>query len=298
MDSEKRQRIIIRTTLVGSVVNLVLVAFKLLAGFLGRSSAMIADGIHSLTDLVSDFMVLIFVKLSSKPQDETHDYGHGKFETLASASVGLLLLAVGIGLLYDGVIRTIGFFNGESIAQPGMIALWAALISILAKEALYHYTIYKERGLNSPAMVANAWHHRSDALTSVATLIGIGGAILLGSKWAVLDPITAAFVSIFIIKAACKPLKGSFDQLLERSLPEEQKREIEQIVLSTPDVCGMHRLRTRPLGNCIAIEMHIKLRGDMTLVEAHDVASAVESRLREHFGPNTHISVHMEPEKK
>ncbi len=293
--TSSRERDIYRVTIIGSIVNLLLLIFKFIAGFAGHSSAMIADAVHSLSDFFSDIVVIVMVRLSAKPEDKDHDYGHGKYETLASLIVGLMLAIVGLGIFYNGVSTTIAFFNGESIGQPSWIALIAAIVSIFAKEGIYRYTIYKERAIHSSALIANAWHHRSDALTSVAALVGIGGAMILGSKWAVLDPIAAAVVSIFIIKAAYDLIKPNLDELLEKALSEEQKQGISKIVLDTPGVVGMHRLRTRRVGNNLAIELHIKMDGNMSLRQAHEIATEVEKRLKQAYGNDIHTGIHMEP---
>lgn len=293
--TSSRERDIYRVTIIGSFVNLLLLIFKFIAGFAGHSSAMIADAVHSLSDFFSDIVVIVMVRLSAKPEDKDHDYGHGKYETLASLIVGLMLAIVGLGIFYNGVSTTIAFFNGESIGQPTWIALIAAIVSILAKEGIYRYTIYKERAIHSSALIANAWHHRSDALTSVAALVGIGGAMILGSKWAVLDPIAAAVVSIFIIKAAYDLIKPNLDELLEKALSEEQKQGISKIVLDTPGVVDMHRLRTRRVGNNLAIELHIKMDGNMSLSQAHEIATEVEKRLKQAYGNDIHTGIHMEP---
>ncbi len=293
--TSSRERDIYRVTIIGSIVNLLLLIFKFIAGFAGHSSAMIADAVHSLSDFFSDIVVIVMVRLSAKPEDKDHDYGHGKYETLASLIVGLMLAIVGLGIFYNGVSTTIAFFNGKSIGQPTWIALIAAIVSILAKEGIYRYTIYKERAIHSSALIANAWHHRSDALTSVAALVGIGGAMILGSKWAVLDPIAAAVVSIFIIKAAYDLIKPNLDELLEKALSEEQKQGISKIVLDTPGVVGMHRLRTRRVGNNLAIELHIKMDGNMSLRQAHEIATEVEKRLKQAYGNDIHTGIHMEP---
>ena len=293
--TSQRQKKIYKATLVGSFVNILLVVFKFLAGFLGKSSAMVADAVHSLSDLLSDFVVIVFVRISGKPVDENHDYGHGKYETLATIIVGIILGIAGIGLLVDGVMQSINFFRGQALPRPGQLALWAAVISIVLKELLYHYTMYVDKSVDSSALRANAWHHRSDALTSVGTLIGIAGAMFLGPKWRVLDPMAAVFVSVYIIKAACELSKPAFEELLEISLPVEQKAEIEKIVMTTPGVLMMHNLRTRRIGMNIAVECHIKLNADLTLREAHDIATDVENRLKARYGKGSFINIHMEP---
>lgn len=282
-------------TLAGSVVNLLLLAFKFVAGFVGHSSAMIADAVHSLSDFITDVIVIVFVRIAGKPVDEDHEYGHGKYETLASVIVGIMLAVVGVGLAVNGVEKTIAFFKGEPLESPGMIALVAALLSIFAKEVLYQYTVIRGRKLNSPALVANAWHHRSDAMTSIATLIGIGGAMLLGQRWNVLDPLAAVVVSVFILKAAFSLMKPGVDELLEKSLPDKDKNEIAAIMTATPGVVAFHRLRTRRIGSKVAIDAHVKMDGSLSLRQAHDIASEIERSLKQRFGPDTYIGIHMEP---
>ena len=293
--AEKREKEIYKVTLVGGVVNFLLMVFKFVAGIVGHSSAMIADAVHSLSDFVTDIIVVVFVHISGKPVDADHDYGHGKYETLASVIVGLLLAFVGIGLAWNGIEKAVGFFKGEPLPSPGFIALLAALVSILFKEGLYQYTVRAGRRLNSSAVVANAWHHRSDAMTSLATLVGIGGAMFLGPKWNVLDSIAAIVVSGFILKAAYSLMKPGIDELLEKSLSENDKREIASAIYSTPGVKGFHRLRTRRIGPKVAIDAHIKMSSSLSLKEAHEIASEVERRLKSKYGSDTYIGIHMEP---
>ena len=198
----KREKEIYKVTLVGSAVNVVLLVFKFVAGIVGHSSAMIADAVHSLSDFVTDVVVLVFVKISSKPKDKTHDYGHGKYETLALTIIGIALLAVAIGIIVNGATKIALWLDGTELEAPKMLAFWAAIVSIVLKEAVYRYSIIKAKSLNSKAVEANAWHHRSDALSSVGTAIGIGGAIFFGQKWTILDPIASVVVGAFIIKVA------------------------------------------------------------------------------------------------
>lgn len=290
-----RERQIYKVTIVGSIANVFLLIFKFVAGIIGHSSAMIADAVHSLSDFISDIVVLIFVRLAGRPEDADHAYGHGKYETLASVIVGLLLMIAGFGLFADGVVDTVAFFNGVAIESPNVWALSAAIISILLKEGLYHYTVIYGRRLSSPALVANAWHHRSDSITSIATLIGIGGAMILGPRWNVLDPIAAVIVSCYIVKAAWSLMKPSVDELLEKALPVAQQHVIEEVILTAPGVVSVKRLRTRRIGSNISIEATVRADGDISLRQAHTIASDVERRLRDEFGPGTFISVHMEP---
>ena len=292
-----RERGIYKVTIIGSSVNFLLLVFKFVAGFMGHSAAMLADAVHSLSDFVTDLVVIVFVRISNKPQDKTHDYGHGKYETLATAIIGLLLLVVGFGILWNGASSIYAFIKGQQLEKPGMVALIAALVSIVAKEILYQYTVIEGKKLDSQAVIANAWHPRSDALSSIGTAIGIGGAILLGENWRVLDPVAAVIVSFFIIKVAIQLLIPCVDELLEKSLPDEVEKEIEQALLSFPGVSEPHHLRTRRIGSYYAIEVHVRMDGNITLEEAHVTATAIEHRLKDIFGEGTLINIHVEPKK-
>lgn len=292
-----RQKETYRVTIAGSIINILLLAFKFAAGILGHSAAMIADAIHSLTDFVTDAIVLIFVRLGSKPTDRDHDYGHGKYETLASAIIGVSLLVVGMMICYSGVTKTYHAMCGEPLQQPGFIALAAAVASVVLKEWAYRFTVRVGRRCHSEAVVANAWHHRSDALSSVGTTVGIGGAIILGEKWAVLDPLTAIVVSFFIMKAAWSVLSKAVGELTDGSLPKETEDEIESIVSEDKEVSVVHNLCTRRIGNRIAIEMHVRMPGETSLYVAHHHATEIEKRLKQRFGADTHISIHLEPVK-
>ena len=294
---EPRERGIYRVTLWGSLVNFLLVIFKFAAGVLGHSAAMLADAVHSLSDFLTDVVVVVFVRISSKPQDKGHDYGHGKYETLATAFIGMALLGVGLGICWNGLKAITAYLQGEPLSPPGLLALLAALLSIGSKEVLFHYTVQQGRKLGSPVVIANAWHHRSDALSSIGTAVGIGGAILLGPKATVLDPLAAVVVSFFIGKVAVQLLRPCLDELLEKSLPDSVETEIEQLVLSFPGVSEPHHLRTRRIGNHYAIELHVRMDGNLTLRQAHETASAIERRLKERYGAETHVGIHVEPVK-
>lgn len=294
---DNRERKIYKVTVLGSVINVLLVILKLAFGIIGRSSAMVADAVHSLSDLITDVVVIVFVKLSNKPQDKDHDYGHGKYETLATAFIGLALLAVGVMILYGGVEKIFAALRGEPLPEPGMIALIAALLSIVLKEWCYRFTVKVGRDTGSQAVVANAWHHRSDAFSSIGTALGIGGAIFLGERWTVLDPIAAVVVSVFIIKTSLSLMRQASDELLEKSLPDETERKIKDIAESEDGVSGIHNIRTRRIGNRISIEMHLRMPGDITLYEAHRRATEIERNLRCQFGADTYISLHIEPLK-
>lgn len=294
----ERDKKVYRVTLLGSVVNLLLLVFKFVAGVLGHSAAMIADAVHSLSDFVTDLIVIVFVKISSKPEDADHAYGHGKYETLASCIIGLALIVVGVMMGYNATVKIVDVVrNGTELASPGIIALAAAVLSIVLKEWMFHITRKVAREVDSPAVEANAWHHRSDALSSVGTAIGIGGAVLLGSKWAVLDPIAALVVSVFIVVQAAKILSDAIDQLMEKSLPRDVEQRICEIVYEEEGTSDIHHLRTRKIGSQISIELHVRMNGYLTLREVHDKSIAIEKRLRAAFGDSTYINLHVEPLK-
>lgn len=292
-----REREIYRVTLVGSAGNVALLTFKFMAGVLGHSSAMIADAVHSLSDFITDVIVLAFVHVSAKPQDKSHDYGHGKYETFATFIIGLAILAAAIGIIVTGVAKLVDWMGGEQLPAPGWLALAAAVTSIVVKEILYRYTAGSGKRLDSQALVANAWHHRSDALSSIGTTVGIGGAILLGNRWTVLDPLASVVVGLMLVKVSIDLLRSSTSELTEHSLSTEVENEIEAIIRSFPDVSEPHNLRTRRIGNRIAIEVHVRMPGNMPLSVVHDRATAIERRLRDRFGKQTHVSIHMEPVK-
>lgn len=297
VSASERERAIYRVTFAGGGINVLLLVLKFVAGILGGSAAMIADAVHSLSDFLTDVVVLVFVKLSNKPSDEDHDYGHGKYETLATALIGVALLAVGVMILYNGVTKTWASVQGEQLPTPGWVALIAAVLSVVLKEWAYQFTVRVGRRVGSQAVVANAWHHRSDAFSSIGTSIGIGGAIVLGSKWAVLDPLAAIVVSFFILKAAWGLIRQSTAELLEASLPKNMEDEIIGLVCEESLAGEVHNLRTRRIGNRIAMEMHVRMPGGMTLYEAHRHATSIEQRIRRRFGQDTLVTLHLEPLK-
>lgn len=292
-----REREIYKVTLWGSVANVALLTFKFIAGVMGHSSAMIADAVHSLSDFITDVIVLAFVHVSAKPQDVSHDYGHGKYETFASFIIGLALVAAATGIIVSGITSLVQWTGGKQLEAPGWLALVAALVSIVVKEVLYRYTARSGKRLDSQAMVANAWHHRSDAWSSIAAAVGIGGAILLGERWTVLDPLASIVVGGLLVKVAVGLMRSSVDELTEHSLPTDVEKEIEDIICSFPDVSEPHNLRTRRIGNRLAIEAHVRMDGNLPLSVVHDRATAIERRLRDRFGKQTHVSIHMEPVK-
>ena len=295
--TDKRAKQIYRVTLLGMFVHMALFAFKLIAGIVGRSGAMIADAVHSASDFATDIVVLAFVRISSKPRDDDHKWGHGKYETLASLIIGVALFAVGVDIFMDSALKIKAVANGEVLPRPGMIAIVAAAVSIVVKELLYQYTARKGKALESPSVVANAWHHRSDALSSIGALLGIGAAYLLGEKWRIADPIAAIVVAALILKVAIDLCSTALAELLEKSLPRATEEEIISIISATPNVYKPHNLRTRRIGSNIAVEVHIRVDGAMTVQDSHEISREIEHSLRARFGEQTAVAIHIEPLK-
>ncbi|MDD2454814.1 MAG: cation diffusion facilitator family transporter [Kiritimatiellae bacterium] len=285
-----------RVTWLGFGVNLVLATFKMAAGIFGHSGAMVADAMHSFSDFATDIVVLVSFRLGSKPADDGHKYGHGKYETLAAAIIGGALLLAGSGILWSGAVTVWHSVRGEHPAAPGGIALAAAIVSIVFKEWLYRRTVAVGKRINSQTVVANAWHHRSDALSSGGALIGIGGAMVLGERWRVLDPLAALVLSLFIIKVALEILAVSIRELSEEALSDEVEAEIMRIAAACPGVSHPHNLRTRRIGPDIAVDIHVRVAADMRVDEAHAITSKIESEIRRRFGQTSFVSIHIEPE--
>jgi len=253
---------------------------------------------HSLSDLVTDVIVIVFFRISGAEKDDRHPYGHGKFETFSTFLIALVLFGVGLGIFYGGTSKIISVIQGETLHKPEMIAFWAALISIVCKEGLFRYTKIVGKQINSQAIIANAWHHRSDAFSSIGVAIGIAGAIFLSDKWAVLDPIAGVVVSFFIMKTAIKLSLPSIQELMEASLPKETVKKIELLILADSEIISFHKLRSRKIGEAFVIDVHIQLDNTISLVQAHNIAGALSQRIREEFGNKTQINIHTEPSKQ
>ncbi|NCN04915.1 MAG: cation transporter [Spirochaetales bacterium] len=286
-----------RITVQGSVVNIFLTLVKLGAGIGGQSSAMIADAVHSLSDFATDLVVLLAVSISQKPRDEDHNYGHGKFETLGTLIIGGSLLAVGLGLIFSAAQSILVVLQGGVLPTPGWIAFGAAVVSVGVKEALFQVTRRVGRRLRNQMLQANAWHHRSDALSSVAAMAGIGGAILLGPSFAILDPLAGLGVSAVICWVAWRILRGCLAELAETSVDPQVRQQILTIVEKVDGVADPHNLRARWVGSELALDIHIRVAGTMTVDAGHVIATEVEQELRQSFGDKTMTNIHVEPSK-
>ncbi len=279
----------------GLAVNIVLTGFKFVAGILGNSGAIIADAVHSLSDSLTDLVLLWGVRAARKPADKTHAYGHGKIETFVSTVIGFILLLIGGKIFWGGVCDVFRFVQGDLLPIPGRIALIAAFVSIPLKEWLYRKSLRVAKETGSKALLANAWHHRTDALSSLGVMMGVGGAILIGEDGAILDPIAALIVSFIIMNIAIKIVLESSKELTDASLGEAIEKEILEIALSVEGIQRPHKLRTRKVGKNVAIEFHVKVNPDLNIKQAHDMATQVELLIKERFGRETFISVHVEP---
>jgi len=284
-----------KVTLLGLAGNATLAGLKFMAGVLGHSSAMIADAIHSLSDMGTDLFTLLTLRIACRPKDKNHKYGHGKVETLATAFMGFVIAFVGLGVLVNAIVNLVGHYNSNPLPTPGWIAFWVALASFAIKEFLYRYTLFVGRKFSSKVVQSNAWNHRSDALSSIAATMGIGGAIFLGPQWAILDPIAAIVVSFFIIRVSAFMIKDSLMELIETSLPKPVEKEILRLVGSVDGVHNPHDLKTRRVGNDIAIDLHIQVDRNLNVEQAHEITVEIEKCLFDTYGQETHISIHTEP---
>ncbi len=276
-------------------VNVGLAGLKLAAGLFGRSQALIADAVHSLSDFATDVAVLIGLRFSSKPKDSDHAYGHGKYETIVAAVIGLALAFVGIRIAGSAIHRIFDAQRGHPIPSPSSFAFWAAVVSIAVKEWLYRATMKVARATGSSSLVANAWHHRSDAYSSIATAAGVGAAAFLGDDWLILDPIAALFVSVFLLKIAWRIVREQIGELTDQSLAPEVCAEILALARGIPGIEQPHNLRTRMVGRFPVIDLHVRLRADLPLREAHAIATTLERALRDRFGKETIANLHLEP---
>ena len=289
-----KKNLAIHVSVISIVVNMILSILKLAAGIISRSGAMISDAVHTISDVFTTFIVMAGIHMSNKPSDQKHPYGHERFECVASILLSAALFAVGAGIGYEAFRKIIQGMAGQ-LHSPGLPALIAAIISIAVKEWMYWYTRDAALKIRSGALMADAWHHRSDAFSSIGTLIGISGAMFLGERWRVLDPITSLVVGIFIFGVAYKLARPSIQELLEMSLPEEVEQNITEKIQQTPGVIAFHHLRTRKNGNTFIIDMHIKVDPDSSIVKAHDIATQVEESLKTTFGKRTQVNIHIEP---
>jgi cation diffusion facilitator family transporter len=285
-----REQYVRKVTWIGFLVNILLSGLKFASGYFGRSQALIADAIHSLTDTTTDIAVIAGSHYWSRPPDENHPYGHRRLETLVTVFIGFMLVAAGIGIGWEAVSS----LHEKHSSPPGWIALCAALVSILCKEILYRWTAFASRKIKSPALAANAWHHRTDAISSVPVLIAVGGALLFPS-WSFLDHVGAAVVSIFILHSAVKIIWPGISELIDVGAPEQIKAQISNIACMNEKVQEIHAVRTRYISSGIQVDMHIVVDGSMSVREGHDIADEVERRIIEGIPEVLDVIIHVDP---
>jgi len=290
VQGEARYRDARKVTVVGAAVNIVLSVIKILAGWLGSSHALIADGIHSLSDLTTDAVVLLAAKHGARDADEEHPYGHGRIETLATVVLGVVLILVALGIGYDAVRR---LFEPESLMLPGMLALWAAIISVLAKEALYHYTIAVAKKLRSNLLRANAWHHRSDAVSSIVVVAGVIGS-MAGLTY--LDAVASVAVAVMVAKIGWELGWHSVHELIDRGLEQEDIETIRKKIMNVDGVRAMHDLRTRRMGGNAFVDVDVLVDPTLTVSEGHRIGAEVLKRLNSEIDEVIDVTVHIDPE--
>lgn len=285
------KHVAMKVSVVSIVVNVVLSLFKLLAGIVAHSGAMISDAIHSASDVFSTFVVMVGIKMSGKKSDKEHPYGHERMECVAAIVLATILAMTGLGIGYSAVKNVIEG-DYKHLAVPGILALVAAVVSILSKEAMFWYTRINAKKIDSGALMADAWHHRSDALSSIGALIGIAGARM---GFPVADSIASLVICLFIEKASYDIFKDAIDKMVDKACDENTEESIEKCVLSEEGVLGIDLLRTRTFGNKIYVDVEIRANGDKTLWETHAIAENVHNSIEQKFPKVKHIMVHVNP---
>ncbi len=291
--NDTRAQVIRKVTWVGLFVNLFLASIKFIAGILGKSQALVADAIHSLTDLTTDAAVIAGSHYWDRPPDDTHPYGHKRLETLVTVFIGIMLAAAGIGIGW----KAISTLHQKSVTPPGWIALLAVLISIICKEIIYRWTAQVGKRLKSAALAANAWHHRTDALSSLPVLIAVGGAKIFPS-WSFLDRVGAVVVSIFIIHASIKIVWPALGELIDAGAPAEIRKKISKVAYKNNDVLQVHDIRTRYISTSIQVDLHIVVEGSLTVRQGHDIADDVRNRIIANIPEILDVIVHVDPPEK
>ena len=290
MDVKENKRIAMHISNVSIVVNVILSALKMLAGVIAHSSARVSDAVHSLSDVLSTFVVMIGIHISSKESDASHQYGHERFECVASIILATMLGITGAGIGYSGIKTIMG--GSAEIKTPGMLALIAAIVSIIVKEAMFWYTKAGADKINSGALMADAWHHRSDAMSSVGSLIGIGAARL---GYPIFDPIASIVICLFIFKAAYDIYKDAINKMVDSSVDEETLEKLREVIEEQDGVMGIDAIRTRIFGSKYYVDVEISADGSQSLREAHEIAERIHDKIEEQFADAKHVMVHVNP---
>lgn len=293
MKNNQLTKTAMKVSFVSIVVNILLSGLKLIAGIIGNSSAMVSDAVHSASDVFSTFVVIIGVNISDKESDKDHPYGHERMECIASIVLAGILFVTGIGIGYSGIEKI--FFNDKStLTIPGYLPLAAAILSIVIKEWMYWYTLLAAKKINSGSLKADAWHHRSDALSSVGSFVGILGARL---GFPILDPIASVVICLLIIKASFDIVKDAIDKLVDKACSPELTEEMRELIIKEEGVLGTDLLKTRLFGSRIYVDVEIVADGNLSLYDSHEIAQRVHDRIEEQFSDVKHCMVHVNPQK-
>lgn len=294
MKKDEFQKVANRVSITSIVANVLLSLLKLLAGIIAHSSAMVSDAIHSASDVFSTFVVMIGIRLAAKKPDKEHPYGHERLECVAAIVLAMVLLMTGLAI-GGGALKNIIQGNYNNLKEPGILALVAAIVSIIMKEGMYWYTRFNAKKIDSSALMADAWHHRSDAFSSIGALVGIAGARM---GFPIMDSVASLVIFVFIAKAAFDIFKDAMDKMVDHSCGEETEKEMYDCAMKNENVLGIDLLQTRIFGNKIYVDLEIQADGNITLQEAHDIAEEVHDEIETHFPKVKHIMVHVNPAQK
>ena len=290
--TKTNEQMAISASFITIICDIILVAFKLFAGIIGRSTAMLADAVHSLSDMLTTVIVMIGVKLAGRKPDKDHPYGHERFESVAAILLSIVLVITGVGIGWVGVQQILARTYGEAISTPGVIALVAAIVTIVVKEGMYRYKSGVAKRIDSSALMADAWHHRSDSLSSIGSFIGILGARM---GFPILDPIAAIVICLFILKAALDVFRDAIGKMTDRACNDETEAAMREVICAQDEVIGIDVLRTRLFGDKIYVEVEILVDGDKVLHDAHEISQKVHDAMEENFPKVKHCTVHINP---
>ncbi|MDD3587945.1 MAG: cation diffusion facilitator family transporter [Thermoguttaceae bacterium] len=296
MTSTENAKIINRVTWLGMIINAILTVLKFCAGIFAHSQVLVADAVHSLSDLSTDVAILVGVRFWEQPADEEHPHGHAKIETVVTVFIGVILFLVGTGLARMAITSIDELLDGKKLALPGQFAFYAAIVSIVSKEFLYQITARAGSRMGSTALIANAWHHRSDAISSIPAALAILGCMVFGEKYVYLDPVGTILVSGMIMYVAVKIVLPAFSTLLDAGVSKEKVETIRKLVLANPSIQGVHKIRTRSLGcGNIAVDLHIQVDPHMEVYEAHWLCHRIQEELHAQDEKFVDVAVHVEP---
>lgn len=296
--SDKKGKLIRNITLIGLVANIILMTLKLVTGWVGHSEALVADGFHSLNDIAADVIILLFIGVAYKKADHKYSYGYGKFETFASFLIGIILVVAAVMIFTEGLESIAGAINGEELERPDIWTVIVAIFAIIIKECLFRLTSHYGKKTGSSALIANAWHHRSDALATIATLIGVTSAHFLGEQWRILDPCASLLIAVFIIVPAIRIVIPAFRELMEKSLPAEVGEKASMIITQIPGVVTLETLKSRKSGHFMIFDATVGINPSLNIEEGFSIAENIRERLEDQFGKHIMVGVNTVPARR